>query len=81
MGWLTRYAADSGAVASLPAPLRLMPSVSQTDYVATNRRRSRNQVPVTNFVDDPEPEDAEAPIWRFVELWKLAARGGSSTGC
>ena len=28
-------------------------------------------MPVQTFVDDPEPEDLTAPIWRYVEFWKL----------
>ena len=28
-------------------------------------------MPVTPFVDDPEPTDARSPIWRYVEFWKL----------
>jgi hypothetical protein len=28
-------------------------------------------MPVTPFVDDPEPTDARSSIWRYVEFWKL----------
>jgi hypothetical protein len=28
-------------------------------------------MPVTTFVDDPEPADLKSPIWRYVEFWKL----------
>ena len=28
-------------------------------------------MPVSPFVDDPEPVDPTAPIWRYGELWKL----------
>jgi hypothetical protein len=28
-------------------------------------------MPVTGFVDDPEPADARSPIWRYIEFWKL----------
>lgn len=28
-------------------------------------------MPVTPFVDDPEPTDARSPIWRHAEFWKL----------
>jgi len=28
-------------------------------------------MPVTPFVDDPEPTDASSCIWRYVEFWKL----------
>lgn len=28
-------------------------------------------MPVTPFVDEPEPADARASIWRYVEFWKL----------
>ncbi len=28
-------------------------------------------MPVTPFVDDPEPPDARSPIWRYIEFWKL----------
>jgi hypothetical protein len=28
-------------------------------------------MPVTTFVDDPEPTDLKSPIWRYVEFWKL----------
>jgi hypothetical protein len=28
-------------------------------------------MPVETFVDDPEPEDQQCAIWRYVELWKL----------
>lgn len=28
-------------------------------------------MPVETFVDDPEPDDASAEIWRYVDLWKL----------
>jgi hypothetical protein len=28
-------------------------------------------MPVTTFVDDPEPTDPRSPIWRYIEFWKL----------
>ncbi len=28
-------------------------------------------MPVTPFVDDPEPTDARSSIWRYVQFWKL----------
>ncbi len=28
-------------------------------------------MPVTGFVDNPEPRDARSPIWRYIEFWKL----------
>jgi len=28
-------------------------------------------MPIETFVDDPEPKDPTAPIWRYVEFWKL----------
>ena len=28
-------------------------------------------MPVEPFVDEPEPTDLRAPIWRYVDLWKL----------
>ena len=28
-------------------------------------------MPVENFVDNPEPEDPKASIWRYIEFWKL----------
>jgi hypothetical protein len=28
-------------------------------------------MPVTPFVDDPEPMDMQSPIWRYVEFWKF----------
>jgi len=28
-------------------------------------------MPVENFVDNPEPEDPKATIWRYMEFWKL----------
>ncbi len=28
-------------------------------------------MPVETFVDDPEPTDPKAPIWRYVKFWKL----------
>lgn len=28
-------------------------------------------MPVTPFIDDPEPTDARLSIWRYVEFWKL----------
>ena len=28
-------------------------------------------MPVSTFVDDPEPTDQKASIWRYIEFWKL----------
>ena len=32
---------------------------------------AREPMPVTTFVDDPEPTDPRSCIWRYVEFWKL----------
>jgi hypothetical protein len=28
-------------------------------------------MPISTFVDDPEPTDPRASIWRYIEFWKL----------
>jgi hypothetical protein len=28
-------------------------------------------MPVSTFVDDPEPKDPKSPIWRYIEFWKF----------
>ena len=32
---------------------------------------AREHMPVATFVDDPEPTDPRASIWRYIEFWKL----------
>jgi len=48
-----------------------LPVKRSGDEKDTIQGDTREPMPVTTFIDDPEPTDPRSSIWRYVEFWKL----------